>query len=275
MFKKFGQIIAIVAVLATLVTLPVQAAASHSITGTILLNGKGLKGVVVTIQGTALTSTTNGLGDYAIHNVPIGSGGTIVSGLANYSFSPVNILFINIQANLVAQNFTATQLKAITYSISCTVTNGAAGLAGVSVTFGTMLTTTAANGSYSFSGIPAETRGRIVAKLTGYAFTPASITVKGMTANLAGQNFTSAAAYTISGKVTETGTGLPLAGVTITLGTFHTVTSATGTYTIRNVPAGTSGVLTPTLAGKTFTPPTINIPSVAASVHGQNFVAAP
>jgi hypothetical protein len=276
MFKKFAQIIGIITILAAMFTIPVQAASTHSILGTILYNGVGLKGVVVTIQGTSFTATTNGLGNYAIHYVPAGSSGTIVPTLANYSFSPVNIKFTNLQADLTAQNFTATQIHPVFYSISGKVTVNGAGLGGVLVTFGTLSNTTASNGTYTISNVPAGTRGRIVPSLVGYAFTPGYITVSGISSNLTNENFTAVVVYTVSGKVTDLATGLPLGGVTVTLGTHSAVTSSTtGAYTLRNLPAGTSGSLVPSLTGKTFTPTSIPVAPLTASLHGQNFVAAP
>jgi hypothetical protein len=276
MLKKLAQIITIALFLGGLFTLPVQAAATHSITGKITLNAVGLKGVTVTIQGTAISAVTNGLGDYALHGVPTGTNGSIVPTLANYSFSPASLPFTNIQATLIGQNFTATQTKQIYYYISGQVTKGGLGLGGVKITFGTLTTTTSATGSYAIYNIPAGTRGRIVATLAGNSFTPASISISALKANMVNENFVAASAFTVSGKVTDQATGLPLGGVTVTLGTLHAVSSATtGAYTIRNVPAGTSGVLTPSLAGKTFTPPTITVTNVQASLHALNFVAVP
>ena len=275
MLKKLGLIIAIVMLFGTVFTLPVQAASTYSILGTVTVNGVGLKGVTVAIKGTTMSAVTNGLGNYAIHYVPAGSSGTLVPTLANYTFTPVSIAFTEIAAGLTGQNFTAKIIKPVVYSISGKILKGTLGLPGVLVTFSTFTATTATNGTYKIANVPARTRGRIVPSLAGYAFTPASITVSGLTANLVNQNFTGAIVFAVSGKVTDQATGLPLAGVTVTLGTHSAVTSSTGAYTIRNVPAGTSGALTPSLAGKTFTPTTITITNVQADVHGQNFVAAP
>jgi hypothetical protein len=276
MLKKLGLIIVIVMLFGTVFTLPVQAASIFSISGTVTVNGVALKGVTVTIKGTTMSAVTNGLGNYAIHLVPAGSSGTLVPTLANYTFTPVSIAFAKIAAGLTGQNFTAKIIKPVVYSISGKVLKGTLGLAGVLITFGTFTATTATNGTYAIANIPGGTRGRIVPSLAGYAFNPAYITVSGLTANLVNQNFTGTVVFAVSGKVTDQATGLPLGGVTVTLGTHSAVTSATtGAYTIRNVPAGTSGVLTPSLAGKTFTPPTITITNVQADVHGQNFVAAP
>jgi hypothetical protein len=276
MLRKLAQIIAIVVLLGTLFTLPAQAASIYSISGTITLNAVGLKGVTVTVKGTTLSAVTNGLGNYSIHNVPALSSGTIVPTLANYTFSPVNIPFTSISATLTGKNFTATQVKAITYSISGKVTRGGVALAGVLITFGTLTATTSSTGTYTIANIPAGTRGRLVPSLAGNGFTPSYISVAAMSANLVNQNFTATAVFTVSGKVTDQATGLPLGGVTVTLGSHSAVTSATtGAYTIRNVPAGTSGTLTPSLAGKTFTPLSITVAPLAASLHAQNFVAAP
>jgi len=276
MLKKLGLIIAIVLLFGTMFTLPVQAASTYSISGTITVNGVGLKGATVTIKGTTMKAVTNGLGNYAIHYVPAGSSGTLVPTLSNYTFTPISIAFAKIAAGLTGQNFTAKIIKPVVYSVSGKVLKGTLGLAGVLISFGTFTATTATNGSYMIANVPAGTRGRIVPSLAGYAFTPAYLTVSGLTANLVNQNFTGAIVFAVSGKVTDQATGLPLGGVTVTLGANSAMTSATtGAYTIRNVPAGTSGAITPSLAGKTFTPTTITITKLAADVHGQNFVAAP
>jgi chitinase len=277
MLKKLTQIIGVVMMLATVYTLPVQASSTHSISGNITLNAVGLKGVTVTIQGTTFSAVTDGLGNYSIHYVPSGTNGTLVPTLANYTFSPKNIAFANLQTTLTGQNFTATQISPIYYSISGKVTKGGVGLAGVLITFATSYTaTTDVNGNYHIANVPTATKGRIVPSLAGYAFTPTSITVSSLGANLVNENFTATAVFTVSGKVTDAATLLPLGGVTVTLGSYSAVSSSTtGAYTIRNVPAGTSGTLTPSLTGKTFTPPSVTITNLQANLHSQDFVAAP
>jgi hypothetical protein len=240
-----------------------------------MLNGKGFKGVLVKVKGTALNATTNGLGNYVIHNVPGGSSGVIKAVMANFAFAPATRTFANIKSDLVGKNFTATQINMPKYSISGMISNGNVGLAGVTVSFAGMTSLTNLKGVYSFLNIPAGTRGRIDPKLAGYAFSPTFISVAAMGGNLVNQNFSAFVAYTISGKVTETGTGLPLAGVTVSLGSYSTMTNVNGAYTLDGVLPGTSGSLTPSLAGKTFTPPSISIVSLAGNMHGQNFVAAP
>jgi hypothetical protein len=164
----------------------------------------------------------------------------------------------------------------VLYSISGTITNGGLGLAGVTVNFSTFSALTNSSGVYKISNIPGGTSSHIIPILAGYGFTPTYITVSNLSANLVNENFTAAVVLTVSGVVTDQATGLPLGGVTVTLGSLSAVSNATsGAYNIRNVPVGTSGVLTPSLSGKTFTPATITITNLLASVHSQNFVAVP
>ncbi len=275
MFNKFILIFGLI-FLPIIDTPSIQTTSTHSINGNIMLNGVGLKGVTVTIPDTSLSGVTDGLGNYAIHGVPTGSGGLLVPTLANYSFSPVDIPFANLQANLIGDNFTATQISAIFYNVSGMVSLNGAGLAGVLISFGTFTATTATDGTYSITNIPSGTKGRIVPSLVGYIFTPTDITVANLSSNLINENFAASVVFTISGKVTDVTTLLPVGGVTVTFGTFSAVSSSTtGAYTIRDIPAGASGVVTPGLAGETFSPSGISVTNLQSDMHGQDFVASP
>ena len=53
---------------------------------------------------------------------------------------------------------------------------------------------------------------------------------------------------------------------------FYTNTGADGTYTLANVPYGTSGNLIPTSSEYAFAPVNINIPGLTGDLTGQNFV---
>jgi hypothetical protein len=276
MLRKLGLIIASALILVGTVVLPVAAASTYSISGKVTINAAALKGVTVAVQGTTFSAVTDGLGNYHIGSIPAGTSGTLVPSLANYSFSPVNIKFAALTASLTAQNFTAIKVGNVFYSLSGTITKGGLGLAGVSVAFSTFTGLTNSAGAYTISNVPAGTRARIIPSLSGYAFTPASISVSSLSGNLVNQNFTASVVLTVSGKITDKATGLPLGGVTVALGTLSAISNATtGAYTIRNVPVGTSGVLTPSLAGKTFTPAPVTITNLQVSLHSQNFVAAP
>ncbi len=219
---------------------------------------------------------TDGLGNYAIHSIPNGTSGSIDPTLADYTFSRVDVLFTYLPSDLTAVDFTATQISPIFSSIAGSVTLSGAGLPGVLNTFGMFTATTAANGTYRISSIPAGTKGRIIPSLAGYVFTLNDITVSNLSSNQVNQNFTATPVYTISGKVTDVATLHPVGGVTVTFASYSAVSnSATGAYTIRNIPAGTSGVVIPSLAGETFTPSGIPVTNLQADMHGQNFVATP
>jgi hypothetical protein len=276
MFKKLAQIIAIAALLVGTVTLPALAASTHSISGTVTLNGVGLKGVTVTINHTSFHAVTDGLGNYHISSVPAGTTGTLTPSLVNYSFAPGHITFPALTVSLTGQNFMATLSSKVLYSISGTIKNGGVGLAGVTVNFSTFSAVTNTFGAYKIKNVPAGTNAHIIPVLTGYSFTPTYIPVSNLSANLGNENFHAAVELSVSGVVTDQATGLPLGGVLVTLGSLSAVSNATtGAYNIRNVPVGTSGVLTPSLSGETFTPPTITINNLLVSAHSQNFVAVP
>ncbi|MDR3575869.1 MAG: hypothetical protein P4L50_18560 [Anaerolineaceae bacterium] len=75
----------------------------------------------------------------------------------------------------------------------------------------------------------------------------------------------------IGGAVTVGVDGLK--SVKISLGTQTTTTAADGSFTITNLPYGTSGSLTPSLAGYTFSPTSIPISSLTGDLTAQNFSA--
>lgn len=275
MFVKIARIFTIVMFLAGLIVLPAAAAGTFSISGTVTLNGVGMKGIPVKVNGTTFKTTTSLTGAYML-TVPAGTSGTVVVVYPNYSFAPATgYAFTSLAANQTGKNFIATLTNHNLYTISGTVTFNGVGLAGVTVSYLTFSAVTAANGSYTILNVPAGNTGRVVAKLSGYGFTPTGITIRNLSANQVNFNFTAAQVYTIGGKVTDQTTLLPVSGVTVTCGTLSATTSATGTYTIRNVLPGTSCTLTPSLAGKTFSPANRVVTSIAASLHSQSFVAIP
>jgi hypothetical protein len=79
--------------------------------------------------------------------------------------------------------------------------------------------------------------------------------------------------YSISGQVTDTATGLPLAGVQILSGVTHfTYTDANGNYTLAGL-INSNRTVTPSLAGYTFTSQSVTVSG--ANVTNVNFQATP
>ena len=76
--------------------------------------------------------------------------------------------------------------------------------------------------------------------------------------------------HTISGQVTYSGN--PLSGVNMAYTGGSTTTNGSGQYTI-TVEAGATVTITPSLAGYTFTPPSITCTNVTSNLTNQNFTA--
>jgi hypothetical protein len=160
-----------------------------------------------------------------------------------------------------------------TYSVSGTVT-GASGVTMNLTGDKTSTTTTATDGTYSFTGLPVGNYTVTPVK-TGYTFDPLS---QGghLTASQTGVNFAATAntglTYSISGAVS----GAVLAGVTITLSgdaNAVTVTNASGNYSFPGIALNGNYTVTPSLAGYTFSPTGTGVIVSGADSTGNNFTA--
>jgi len=169
-------------------------------------------------------------------------------------------------------------ITAHVYSISGKVLT-ASGLpvSGVTVTMGgdgSAVALTSSTGKYIFSGLGNGTYTVTPAK-TGYTFSPVSKTVSISGADKTGKNFT-AITYAITGRV-KTPSGSPMSNVIVSLtGDAAAVknTDIYGRYAFNNLPNG-SYVVTPSKAGNTFSPASINATVTGANVTKQNFVRNP
>ncbi len=155
---------------------------------------------------------------------------------------------------------------------------GGGALSGVTMTLSGAAAGTALSsigGNYSFPGLAAGTY-TVTPNLTGYSFTPTSITVTVNNGNIIGQNFTatsvSGGTYSLSGTVTTSG-GSALAGVTMALSGTASGTATTdtnGNYTFTGLVNGTYTV-TPSLSGYTFSPSSATVTVSGANITGVNF----
>lgn len=128
--------------------------------------------------------------------------------------------------------------------------------------------TTAASGSYAFSGLPNGTY-TVTPSNGGIAFSPASQTVTISGAHQLAVNFSSSLPYSISGTITGGG------GDTVALSgsaTATTTADASGNYTFPQVTNG-SYTITPGIAGFTVSPVSQNVTVNGAAVTGVNFTA--
>ncbi len=107
--------------------------------------------------------------------------------MAGYTFTPASITCENVTNDLTGQqNFTA---LLNTYTISGQVTHNGNPLIGVTISYAGDSTLTDGSGEYSIS-VEENATLTLTPSLTGYTFTPASITCSNVTANLTGKDFT-------------------------------------------------------------------------------------
>jgi hypothetical protein len=162
-----------------------------------------------------------------------------------------------------------TSISAPAFAVSGTITLGAGGQTGVTLSVGSNSTVTDANGNFSLN--LSDGSYTLAPSLPGFNYTPAtrSVTVSGGV--VSGQNFTATAlpTHTITGTITLGAAGLN--GVTVSDGIRTTMTNASGSYTLNNVPQG-AYTITPSLVGYSFSP--VNRSgTLNANLAAQNFAA--
>ena len=196
------------------------------------------------------------------------SSGTVGNIVGSWSMGNYTIVFND---NGTFSVSVGSDSVVLTYGISGKVTLNGAGLSGVTVSLtgaSKTTTTTDVNGNYAFAGA-LNGSYTVGASLTGYTFTPTSISATVSGANLTGQDF--AVTYTISGKVTLGGVGL--SGVTVSLtgaSTTTTTTDADGNYAFAGALNG-SYTLASSRTGYAFSPASSAITVNGANLTGQDF----
>ncbi len=167
------------------------------------------------------------------------------------------------------------------HSISGRVTNGTAGLSGVTVRltsptpvgFTARTTTTSSTGAYSFLNVPAGRNYTVTPTKTGYLFTPASKSLLNLSTNQTAVNFL-VKVYSITGRITRTGTTAGISAVTVTITSpvpagfpaRTAQTNSSGIYTFTNLPAGRNYTLKPTKNRFGFSPATRSITNLSSNI---------
>jgi hypothetical protein len=157
-----------------------------------------------------------------------------------------------------------------TYTISGTVLLDGIGLAGVTVSYEEISTTTNTSGAYTLTGLISGNYIVSVSK-QGYFFDVSSRAVNVGTANVAGVNFSAVGPLRqVSGKIT-TPDSLPLGGVTVGNGARTVNTDDQGNYTLAS---GTAALtITPASTAYRFTPTGISLTAGTLDITGQDFTA--
>jgi hypothetical protein len=246
-------------------------------------NGAPLAGVLISLSGTGVattTATTGADGRYSFASLQSGASYTVTPSKVNYSFAPPSQTFNNLSSSATA-NFTGTLLR---FNIRGTITIVGSSPGGVTVTLGgdaAAVTTTASDGSYSFTSLPASHNYTVTPSLPKFAFSPPSITFTNLSANRVA-NFTgSLQTFTISGQVK----GAALAGLLVTLSGSKTATTTTafdGSYSFTGLTIGGDYTVTvsprpsDTLFQNYLLPPPLSrsFPNLSANATG-DFGATP
>jgi inhibitor of cysteine peptidase len=232
------------------------ATAVYSISGTVTSGGSALSGVTMTLSGgAAATTTTDASGNYTFVGLVNGSY-TVTPSKTGYTFTPPSKSVTISNANMTAQNFTATAV----YSISGTVTSGGSALSGVTMTLsgGAAATaTTDASGNYTFAGLVSGSYTVTPGK-TGYTFTPTSSAVTISSASVTSQNFTGTLlTFTITPSTGSGGSISPSTPQPVSYnGTISFTVSANAGYHIAGV--SVDGVSQGAISSYTFTNVTAN-----------------
>jgi hypothetical protein len=240
-------------------------APTHSISGAV--SGLGA-GVTVGLSPGGASTITNASGGYTFAGLADGSY-TVTPMFPGYTFAPVSVLAVVNGADVSVPAFVATPNPAPTYSISGTASAGATlNLSGQAIAN----TTAGLDGTYTFTGL-ANGNYTVTPTLAGFTFTPTSYAAAVADANVSVPAFVAtpnpAPTYSISGAVS----GEVLPGVTISLspGGATTTTDASGNYILSGLVNG-GYTVTPSLAGKTFTPTSASATVSGTNVTGVNFV---
>lgn len=199
----------------------------------------------VTVSAGGQTATTAADGTYTVLNLPVGTY-TVTPTKAEYTFSPAS-RSVTVAPNQTGVNFTGTQK---TYTLRGTILSGGLGVAGVTVSAGALSATTAQDGTYTLTGLPAGSY-TVTPSLAERTFTPASLPATVGPSQVGFDFVATVNTYTLAGTITSGGSGL--AGVTVTAGNKTATTAGDGTYSVTGLVAGTY-TATPALSGYVFTP---------------------
>jgi hypothetical protein len=168
---------------------------TYSITGTV--SGDIQQGVTVAVDATHSTMT-DASGNYVISGLTDGAY-TVTPSLNGYTFTPGSQTIRITGVDVLDVDFVATANgEGSTYSINGTVLDADnTPIANVLVTVGTVFATTAADGTYTITGVTAGSYN-VIPSLDGYAFTPALLPVT-VDADLANIDFVA-----VQGGIPET-----------------------------------------------------------------------
>jgi hypothetical protein len=231
--------------------------------------GAPLSGVAVTLSGTQVVTTqTDASGHYNFSNLPT-SGVYAISPLFTYYSFDLSSVIITTPSGDRTTDFVGTLNR---YAISGHVTRiDGSGIAGVNVTLSgsqSAETTSDAEGNYSFNGLPAGGDYYLTLSRINYSISPESVSIEQLNTNQKAHFVGTVARYQISGRITKN--GLPLPNTTVTLSggqSAPTTSDGNGGYSF-SVPAEQTYTITPSRPNYSFTPSSVVVSNLSASLVG-------
>ncbi len=257
-------------------TLAGDAKVTQNVSGRVLnLSGAAVANVELTLASDSdtFTAKTNSTGVYTISGVPDGTY-VLVPKLAPRSFLPASSEVVVVGETVTDQDFTAVGPFTVTGKVS---TAGGVGISGAKLSLsadGRLFTaTTTSTGNFTISNV-LNGDYKLRCEAAGRTFTPESADVSVDNANVSGLNFVGVGPFTVGGTVTQSGAGVLGATLTLSGGgkTYTAKTIAGGNFTVAGVPNGTYK-LTPSMAGRTFTPASLDVTVDGANISGKSFTA--
>ncbi|HEX7313869.1 MAG TPA: carboxypeptidase regulatory-like domain-containing protein [Pyrinomonadaceae bacterium] len=136
-------------------------------------------------------------------------------------------------------------------------------------------TTTDAAGNYSFSGLVQGGNFVVTPSDASYNFSPPSRAVNNLQSDQTGLDFVGTLnTHTVTGSIVDVNAA-PLAGVNVHLSGSadrDVVTDAAGNYSFVGIPHGGNFIITPTVTGYHFTPPSRTVNNLQSDQTGLDFV---
>jgi hypothetical protein len=230
-------------------------------------NGPGLGAISVAISGPIATNvTTSANGVYLVGGLQPGTYVVKPTAPACYH--------LNLPARTVTlgpNNADGTDFVALrdAYTISGRLTNGAAGVSGITVTAGgTNSAVTDATGLYVFSNLCAGSY-TVAPSASCYQFNPTSLLVPVSPGNATGLDFSASPnVHNISGRITEGGIGV--SGVSVQAGNQTTNTDSGGNYVLSGLCPGSYTVV-PAQGCRLFNPASVPV-TLGTNASGVNFI---
>jgi hypothetical protein len=197
----------------------------------------GLSGASVTVAGIA--ATTGDGGSFSIRNVPVGRQNYSVAATG---YTPLQNKSVEVKSNQTARiDAQLSLLPADAGTVHGTVTDAISGepVEQVAVAVGTNTVVTSAEGLYTLASIASGAQTVSFTK-AGYETRQETLTVVTGGSHLLSVTLTPRTTGIIAGSTRDAATSLALSGVTASIETLGSATSASdGSYQLTDIPAGT------------------------------------